>query len=46
MTLVSERLVDGNGVRVPLTVAGAVTVSFDGQHVWSFRPSLDGRPQR
>jgi SAM-dependent methyltransferase len=42
----SSRLVDGAGVVVPLTASGAVTVSFDGQHVWSFRASLDGQLQR
>ena len=35
--------VDGAGVVVPLEASGALTVSMDGQHVWSFRPSLDGR---
>ncbi|HET7691065.1 MAG TPA: class I SAM-dependent methyltransferase [Nocardioidaceae bacterium] len=34
--------VDDRGIVVPLTATGPVTVSFDGQHVWSFRPALDG----
>lgn len=34
--------VDGAGVVVPQAASGALTVSMDGQHVWSFRPSLDG----
>jgi hypothetical protein len=29
------------GVAVPLE-AGVVTVRFDGRHIWSFRPDLDG----
>ncbi|HSV39873.1 MAG TPA: class I SAM-dependent methyltransferase [Nocardioidaceae bacterium] len=47
MTLTVEptRLVDGTGVVVPLTATGPITVSFDGQHIWSFRPSLDGVPR-
>jgi hypothetical protein len=30
------------GMVVPVTAEAAVTVSFDGQDVWSFRPSRDG----
>jgi hypothetical protein len=37
--------VDGAGVVVPKAATGALTVSMDGQHVWSFRPPLDGRPR-
>ena len=41
--MASGPAVDGAGVVVPLDAEGALTVSMDGQHVWSFRPSLDGR---
>lgn len=34
--------VGGHGVTLPLGMPGVVTVSLDGQYVWSFRPLRDG----
>ena len=36
--------VDDHGLTLPATVAGVVTVSFDGRYVWSFQPRRDARP--
>lgn len=40
-TVTGPHPVGAGGVTVPLD-AGVVTVSFDGAHIWSFRPDLDG----
>jgi SAM-dependent methyltransferase len=34
------------GLHVPSSVTGAIDVLFDGQRVWSFNPTRDGRPDR
>jgi hypothetical protein len=36
--------VDDHRLTLPASVAGVVTVSFDGRYVWSFRPQRDARP--
>ena len=38
--------VDTEGLVVPSAITGAVDVLLDGQRVWSFNPSRDGRPER
>jgi hypothetical protein len=36
--------VDDQGLTLPSSLDGVVTVSFDGRYIWSFRPRRDARP--
>ena len=36
--------VDDQGLTLPPSLDGVVTVSFDGRYIWSFRPRRDARP--